>query len=130
MAKSPKRELAMKDGRVWSLVRPEPASPLAAAREQIYRGVDQMDAGELDAAQATFARAAELACGSGSRGTASRYAILPGRCSSSTLPSPSARQAPRRCRSAFSSSRRPAPFSSTRPLRSGVPAHGDLPVDL
>ncbi len=54
-------ELSMQDGRVWALVRPEPATPLAAAREQIHRGAEYLEAGELDAAQTAFTRAAELA---------------------------------------------------------------------
>lgn len=58
-------ELVMKDDRVWSLRQLEPATPLAAAREQLHRGTDHLDAGELDAAVAAFARAAELADASG-----------------------------------------------------------------
>jgi len=57
--------LEMKDDRVWSLLRPEPATPLANAREQIHRGVERHDAGELDAAQVAFTRAAELADANG-----------------------------------------------------------------
>ena len=54
-------ELAMQDGRVWTLLRPEPATPLAVAREQIHRGAEYLDSGELDAAHGAFTRAATLA---------------------------------------------------------------------
>ncbi|HEX8410306.1 MAG TPA: CHAT domain-containing tetratricopeptide repeat protein [Thermoanaerobaculia bacterium] len=62
-------QLAMKDDRVWSLLRPAPATPLATAREQIHRGVEHLDAGELEAAQAAFTRAAELADANGHAST-------------------------------------------------------------
>jgi CHAT domain-containing protein len=58
-------ELVLKDDRVWSLRQLQPASSLASAREQLHRGTDHFDAGELDAAIAAFARAAELADASG-----------------------------------------------------------------
>ncbi|HEX7150268.1 MAG TPA: CHAT domain-containing protein [Thermoanaerobaculia bacterium] len=57
--------LTMKDGRVWSLVRAEPATPLAEARARLADGSEAFDAGALEAAQAAFVRAVELADASG-----------------------------------------------------------------
>ena len=57
--------LLMKNDRVVTLVRPAGVTPLAEARDGIHRGTDLVDVGELDAAQAAFTRAAELARSSG-----------------------------------------------------------------
>jgi CHAT domain-containing protein/Tfp pilus assembly protein PilF len=58
-------ELVMQNDRVSSLARLAPATPLANARDQLHRGIELVDAGELDAAQGAFTRAAELADASG-----------------------------------------------------------------
>jgi CHAT domain-containing protein/Tfp pilus assembly protein PilF len=64
-------ELEMKGDRIWSLKPLPPATPLAAAREQLYKGFGHQDAGELDAASAAYTRALELADASGHAATRS-----------------------------------------------------------
>jgi CHAT domain-containing protein/Tfp pilus assembly protein PilF len=64
-------ELEMKGDRIWSLKPVPPATPLAAAREQLYKGARHQDAGELDAASAAYTRALELADASGHAATRS-----------------------------------------------------------
>lgn len=64
-------QLEIKGDRIWSLEPLPPATPLAAAREQLYEGSRRQDRGELDAASAAYTRALELADASGHAATRS-----------------------------------------------------------